>query len=72
MGVTDRLMAAGAVLELTALSQATLYGLMSEGRFPRPLRVGKRAVRWLESDIETWLQERIAERDQERETVTVG
>ena len=71
--MTDKLMAIGTVLEVTALSQATLYGLMSTGRFPRPLRVGKRAVRWLERDIELWLEERIAERDREQgAAMTVG
>ena len=68
--VTDRLLTVGAVLELTALSYGTLYNLMGEGKFPRPVKAGKRAVRWLESDIEAWLQERIRERD--GETIAVG
>lgn len=31
--------------------------------FPRPIKIGKRAVAWLESEINTWLDARIAERD---------
>ena len=54
-------MTAGTVLEMTALSQGTLYHLMSEGRFPRPLKVGKRAVRWRAVEVEAWLEARIAE-----------
>ena len=35
----------------TGLARSTIYSMMQEGNFPRPLRVGKRAVRWLETDI---------------------
>lgn len=37
------------------LSRSTIYQLMTEGRFPRPVRLGKRAVGWRESDIAGWL-----------------
>ena len=37
------------------LSRSTIYQLMTEGRFPRPVRLGKRAVGWRESDIARWL-----------------
>jgi prophage regulatory protein len=38
------------------LSRSTIYQLMTEGRFPRPLRLGKRAVGWRESDVAGWLE----------------
>jgi prophage regulatory protein len=37
------------------LSRSTIYQLMAEGRFPRPVRLGKRAVGWRESDVTRWL-----------------
>jgi prophage regulatory protein len=37
--------------------------LIREGRFPRPIRLGDRAVGWLESDVAAWQAKRIAERD---------
>jgi prophage regulatory protein len=40
-----------------------VYGLMKDGQFPRPIRVGKRAVAWLESELQQWLAQRVAERD---------
>ena len=40
-----------AVVAATGISRATIYVLMSEGAFPRPRRVGKRAVRWNSSEI---------------------
>ena len=39
----------------TGLSRVTIYAKMDEGTFPRPRRIGKRAVAWLEEDIERWI-----------------
>ena len=47
-----------AVVAATGISRATIYVLMSEGAFPRPRRVGKRAVRWSYSEIQEWLANR--------------
>ena len=40
---------------LTGLSRATIYRMMAEGRFVRPYRIGKSAVRWRYSDVREWL-----------------
>ena len=40
------------------LSRSSLYRLMRQGLFPKPLRVGVRAVRWPSSEIEAWLASR--------------
>ena len=71
MEPTDRLITAGSVIELTALPQATLYRLMGEGRFPRPVKVGRRSVRWIEREVVEWMDERIRERDRQ-EAASVG
>lgn len=42
----------------TGLSRSTLYAMMSEGTFPKPIRLGKRAVGWPESAIAEWLESR--------------
>lgn len=39
----------------TGLSRSTIYLRITQGRFPRPVRLGKRAVGWLESDISAWI-----------------
>ena len=36
---------------------------MDAGRFPRPVKIGPRAVAWVESEIDDWLRQRIADRD---------
>ena len=36
---------------------------MQNGDFPKPINLGPRAVGWIESEIEEWLIDRIAQRD---------
>ncbi len=54
----DRLLRLSQVQIRTALGRSTIYRLMSEGDFPLPLKIGSRAVRWRESEIEGWLASR--------------
>lgn len=49
------------VMERTGLSRSTIYVRLAEGRFPQPVRLGGRAVGWIEAEIEEWVAERIAE-----------
>ena len=58
-----RLIRRPAVEELTGLAKSTIYQMMHEGRFPRAVRLGGRAVAWPESEVHNWLQEKIAERE---------
>ncbi|MBU3261729.1 AlpA family transcriptional regulator [Roseovarius sp. PS-C2] len=46
------------VERITGLSRSTLYAMMAEGEFPKPIKLGKRAVGWRESDIAAWLESR--------------
>jgi len=43
----------------TGLSRSTIYLAMSRGNFPKPVKLGERAVGWLESDIDAWISSRI-------------
>jgi len=47
------------VIARTGLSRSTIYLRVSEGSFPAPVSLGDRAVGWVESDIENWLQQQI-------------
>ena len=58
-----RILRRRAVEAQTGLSRSTLYARMSADEFPRPVRLGEKAVGWLESDIEKWIADRVAERD---------
>lgn len=51
------------VEEMTGKSTTVLYRDMAAGTFPKPLKIGSRAVAWRESEIRAWLDARIAARD---------
>ena len=40
---------------VTGLSRSTIYKWMDEGSFPKPVKLGPRAVGWREADINDWL-----------------
>jgi prophage regulatory protein len=44
----------------TGLSRSTLYQMIAEGRFPKPIKLGLRAVGWSEGEIATWIESRKA------------
>ena len=46
------------VRRLTRLSKATIYRLLNSGEFPRPIRLGVRAVGWRREEVEQWLDDR--------------
>ncbi len=44
--------------------RAHLYKLIGEGKFPRPLRIGVRAVGWDSVEVEQWIAEQLQRRSQ--------
>ena len=49
-----------AVKEKTGLKHATLYKLIGEGKFPKPIKITERCSAWLLSEGEMFIQNRIA------------
>ena len=47
------------VLARTGLSRSTIYVRLEQGRFPRPVSLGGRAVGWIEAEVDEWIRERI-------------
>ena len=46
-----RLLTLRDVTAATALSRSAVYALMAESRFPKPIRIGTRAVRWVAREV---------------------
>lgn len=44
----------------TGMTDKWFYKLIGEGQFPKPIKLG-RSSRWLKSEVETWMQQRIAD-----------
>lgn len=62
-----RLLRRADVMDRVGLSKSTLYSRISAGTFPKPVTLGS-SVRWVESEVEGWISERVSERDHAAET----
>ncbi|EOZ3812853.1 TPA: helix-turn-helix transcriptional regulator [Citrobacter amalonaticus] len=58
--LNDQLVTMAFITQLTGLTDKWFYKLIQEGLFPKPIKLG-RSSRWLRSEVEAWLQQRIAE-----------
>ena len=43
------------VIEITGLGRSTIYAKVSRRDFPRPIKLGERAVGWIDSDVYEWI-----------------
>lgn len=46
------------VERITGLSRSTIYSMIAEGTFPKPIKLSKRAVGWSASEISDWFNQR--------------
>ena len=49
------------VITMTGLSISTIYLRMVQGKFPNKINLGSRAVGWISSEVNEWIEERIRE-----------
>ena len=56
----DRLLSLSEVENVSGIRKTTVYQLMKRGEFPRCVNVTPRCVRWPESTVLQWVQDRIA------------
>lgn len=57
--MTTKVLRLRPVLDTVGLSRSSIYAMVAAGKFPKPIRLGPRAVGWLASDVEEWLDTRI-------------
>jgi prophage regulatory protein len=58
-----RILRLSAVKAKTGQATSTIYAAMASGNFPRPIPLGERAVGWLESEIDSWIEACLRKRD---------
>jgi prophage regulatory protein len=51
------------VCRKVGLSRAPVYKMVSEGKFPAPIKLGARASGWVDTEIDAWIEQRVVERD---------
>lgn len=55
----DRMLRRKEVEQITGRSRSAIYEGMAAGTFPKPVKIGARAVAWPESVIREWIAERM-------------
>jgi prophage regulatory protein len=56
-----RLLPMPAVQAEVGLHKTTIYGLIRDGKFPKPIKIGD-SSRWLSDELEAWINELAASR----------
>ena len=41
------------------LSKSSIYELMKQDSFSKSIRIGKRGVEWVESEVQQWIKDKI-------------
>ena len=54
-----RVIRLGEVKNQTGLGRSSIYSRMKAGTFPQSITLGARAVGWLESDIDDWIDAQV-------------
>jgi prophage regulatory protein len=52
------------VISRTGLPKSSIYMLMGQGKFPRPVKITSRAVAWPSSVVDEWIAERTVDPQQ--------
>lgn len=48
------------VLARTGLSRSTMYAMITDGRFPAPVKLSVRCAAWPSDKVDAWIAERLA------------
>ncbi len=50
------------VMEKTALSRSAIYRKMNDDEFPQSVSLGERAIAWVESEVDEWMDSCLKQR----------
>lgn len=56
--LNDRMVTMASITEFTGMTDKWFYKLISQGEFPKPIKLGS-SSRWLKSEVEEWLKKYI-------------
>ena len=45
----------------TGLGASSIYAMMQQGTFPKAVNISERRVAWIESEVDQWIANRIAQ-----------
>lgn len=60
--MTHRVLRLPEVIAKTGLGRTTLWQMTKERQFPESISLGAKAMGWIESEIDKWIEDRMAAR----------
>jgi prophage regulatory protein len=57
---TDKIMRWPEVKARIGLSRSHIHNLVTQGKFPAPIKLGARASGWIEREISSWINDQVA------------
>jgi prophage regulatory protein len=63
MHITNTILRLPAVLKASGVSRSLIYQQISEGMWPKPIRISNRSVGWLETEVQALINARVANFD---------
>lgn len=61
--MSPTLISARDVAIVTSLSRASIYRMVAQGKFPKPVPISEGRKGWVASEVHAFVAERIAQRD---------
>ncbi|MCW9715828.1 helix-turn-helix transcriptional regulator [Avibacterium avium] len=58
----ERFISLDEVITRTSLSKSTIYNYMRGGKFPKSITIASNRVVWLESEVDSWIEEKLRRR----------
>lgn len=61
MSIPNKLIRFSEAQHRTGYGKSWIYKLIAQGRFPKPVKIGSRSIAFVESEVDEWINQRIAE-----------
>ena len=56
--MTNKLLRTGDLTQLLGISRSSIRNWTKTGQFPKPIKLGPRAIGWWSDEIEAWIENR--------------
>lgn len=60
---SERLLVLDEVITKTRMKRSTIYSKMKSGEFPKSISISANRIAWLESEIDSWMENKINQRN---------
>ena len=67
MEANERFIRLDELISKTGLGRSTIYRMMDNGEFPKPINLTSNKVAWLQSEINNWMQSKVEQRNHKTE-----